>query len=57
LNVTNGISNVVQLKNDGSISDTSLNIANINPNSCTINIGGLTSTIYINGLPNTPFNI
>jgi hypothetical protein len=57
LNVTNGISNVVQLKNDGSIYGTSLNITNINPNSGTINIGGLTSTIYINGLPYTPFNV
>jgi hypothetical protein len=58
LNVTNGISNVVQLKNDGSISATSLNITNINPNSSgIINIGGLTSTIYINGLPYTPFNV
>jgi len=57
LNVTNGISNVVQLKNDGSIYGTSLNITNINANSGTINIGGLTSTIYINGLPYTPFNV
>jgi hypothetical protein len=57
LNVTNGISNVVQLKNDGSITGTTLNITNINPNSGTINIGGLTSTIYINGLPYTPFNV
>ena len=57
LNVTNGISNVVQLKNDGSIYGTSLNITNINPNSGTINIGNLASTIYINGLPYTPFNV
>jgi len=57
LNVTNGISNVVQLKNDGSIYGTSLNITNINPNSGTINIGGLNSIIYINGLPYTPFNV
>ena len=57
LNVTNGISNVIQLKNDGSITANNLNITNINPNSGTINIGGLTSTIYINGLPYTPFNV
>ena len=63
LNVSNGVSNAIQLKNTGEgIMDT-LTTTNIQPNGTTIsmsgnniNIGGLTSVIYINGLPYSAFN-
>lgn len=71
LNISNSISNVVELKNTGEVVANTLsagttNTNNINTSSgtlniCTssgaVNIGGLASTIYINGFPYTPFNI
>jgi hypothetical protein len=63
LNVSNGISNAIQLKNSGEAIVSTLTTTNIQPNSTTIsisgnniNIGGLTSVIYINGLPYSAFN-
>jgi len=63
LNISNGVSNAVELKSTGEITCSTLTTTNIQPNSTTINIsgnniniGGLTSTIYINGLPYSAFN-
>jgi len=66
LNISNGISNVVELKNTGEVITSSCSTNNLNSVSGTlnistsggnINIGGLASTIYINGFPYTPFNV
>ena len=63
LNVSNGVSNAIQLKNTGEAIMDTLTTTYIQPNSTTIsisgnniNIGGLTSVIYINGLPYSAFN-
>ena len=63
LNVSNGVSNAIQLKNTGEAIVSTLTTTYIQPNSTTIsisgnniNIGGLTSVIYINGLPYSAFN-
>ena len=63
LNVSNGLSNAIQLKNTGEAIMDTLTTTYIQPNSTTIsisgnniNIGGLTSVIYINGLPYSAFN-
>jgi len=63
LNVSNGISNAIQLKDTGEAVVSTLTTTNIQPNGTTIsmsgnniNIGGLTSVIYINGLPYSAFN-
>lgn len=66
VNISNGVSNVIELKNTGEVITTSCSTntldsisgtLNISTSGGNINIGGLASTIYINGFPYTPFNV
>jgi hypothetical protein len=70
VNVSNGVSNAVELKTSGEVVANTLSAGTTNTNTintssgtlniCTssgaVNIGGLASTIYIGGFPYSPFN-
>lgn len=71
VNVSNGVSNAVELKTTGEVVANTLSAGTTNTNTintssgtlniCTssgaVNIGGLASVIYIGGFPYTPFNV